>query len=132
MPYDKLDLASLILYIAAIGLVGFVAMKYWAVAILFLLVLIITVLHKMMAIRDIDALSESRRMSVNNVADKIDGISVKIDDIKKGMHNEMVSMSNELSKEQEVHIEGHYRTITEKLIEMDNKLSQLRRRLEGS
>ena|SRR3989344_6910217 len=132
MPYDKLDLASLILYIAAIGLVGFVAMKYWAVAILFLLVLIITVLHKMMAIRDIDALSESRRMSVNNVADKIDGISVKIDDIKKGMHNEMVSMSNELSKEQEVHIEGHYRTITEKLIEMDNKLAQLRRRLEGN
>ena len=132
MSYDKLDLASLILYIAAIGLVGFVAMKYWAVAILFLLVLIITVLHKMMAIRDIDALSESRRMSVNNVADKIDGISVKIDDIKKGMHNEMVSMSNELSKEQEVHIEGHYRTITEKLIEMDNKLAQLRRRLEGN
>jgi len=132
MPYDKLDLASLILYIAAIGLVGFVAMKYWAVAILFLLVLIITVLHKMMAIRDIDALSESRRMSVNNVADKIDGISVKIDDIKKGMHNEIVSMSNELSKEQEVHIEGHYRTITEKLIEMDNKLAQLRRRLEGN
>ena len=132
MSYDKLDLASLILYIAAIGVVAFIALEDWSIAILFLLVLIITALHKMMVIRDIDALSESRRMSLNNVTGKIDGISIKIDDIKKGMHNEMVSMSNELSKEQEVHIEGHYRTITEKLIEMDNKLAQLRRRLEGN
>ena len=132
MSYDKLDLASLILYITAIGLVAFVAFEYWAFAILFVLILIITALHKIMIIRDIDALSESRRMSLNNVTGKIDGISIKIDDIKKGMHNEIVSMSNELSKEQEVHIEGHYRTITEKLIEMDNKLAQLRRRLEGN
>ena len=132
MSYDKFDLASLILYVAAIGLAAFVAMENWSISILFLLVLIITALHKMMVIRDIDALSESRRMSLNNVAGKIDGISIKIDDIKKGMHNEIVSMSNELSKEQEVHIEGHYRTITEKLIEMDNKLAQLRRRLEGN
>ena len=132
MSYDKFDLASLILYVAAIGLAAFVAMENWSISILFLLVLIITALHKMMVIRDIDALSESRRMSLNNVTGKIDGISIKIDDIKKGMHNEMVSMSNELSKEQEVHIEGHYRTITEKLIEMDNKLAQLRRRLEGN
>ena len=132
MSYDKFDLASLILYVAAIGLAAFVAMENWSISILFLLVLIITALHKMMVIRDIDALSESRRMSLNNVTGKIDGISIKIDDIKKGMHNEIVSMSNELSKEQEVHIEGHYRTITEKLIEMDNKLAQLRRRLEGN
>ena len=132
MSYDKLDLASLILYIAAIGVVAFIALENWSVAILFLLVLIITALHKMMVIRDIDALSESRKIAVNKVTDKIDGISVKIDDIKKVMHNEMVSISDELSKEQEVHIEGHYRTITEKLIEMDNKLSQLRRRLEGN
>jgi len=132
MSYDKLDLASLILYIAAIGVVAFIALENWSVAILFLLVLIITALHKMMVMRDIDALSESRKIAVNKVTDKIDGISVKIDDIKKVMHNEMVSISDELSKEQEVHIEGHYRTITEKLIEMDNKLSQLRRRLEGN
>ena len=132
MSYDKLDLVSLILYIAAIGVVAFIALENWSVAILFLLVLIITALHKMMVMRDIDALSESRKIAVNKVTDKIDGISVKIDDIKKVMHNEMVSISDELSKEQEVHIEGHYRTITEKLIEMDNKLSQLRRRLEGN
>src|SRR3989344_2339944 len=132
MSYDKLDLVSLILYIAAIGVVAFIALEDWSVAILFLLVLIITALHKMMVMRDIDALSESRKIAVNKVTDKIDGISVKIDDIKKVMHNEMVSISDELSKEQEVHIEGHYRTITEKLIEMDNKLSQLRRRLEGN
>jgi len=132
MSYDKLDLASLILYITAIGLVAFVAFEYWAFAILFVLILIITALHKIMIIRDIDALSQNRIKAVDKISDKIDVIAVKIDDVKKGMHNEMVSMSNELSKEQEVHIEGHYRTITEKLIEMDNKLSQLRRRLEGS
>src|SRR3989338_10980082 len=132
MSYDKLDLASLILYITAIGLVAFVAFEYWAFAILFVLILIITALHKIMIIRDIDALSQNRIKAVDKISDKIEVIAVKIDDVKKGMHNEMVSMSNELSKEQEVHIEGHYRTIKEKLIEMDNKLSQLRRRLEGS
>ena len=132
MSYDKLDLASLILYITAIGLVAFVAFEYWAFAILFVLILIITALHKIMIIRDIDALSQNRIKAVDKISDKIDVIAVKIDDVKKGMHNEMVSMSNELSKEQEVHIEGHYRTITEKLIEMDNKLSHLRRKLEGS
>ena len=132
MHYDKFDLASLILYIAAIGIVAFITLEYWSFAILFVIILIITALHKIMVIKDIDALSQNRVKAVDKISDKIDVIAVKMDDIKKGMHNEMVSMSNELSKEQEVHIEGHYRTITEKLIEMDNKLSHLRRKLEGS
>jgi uncharacterized membrane protein YhiD involved in acid resistance len=131
MPYDRLDLASLILYIAAIGLIAFIAMEYWSFAILFVLILIITALHKIMVMRDIDALAKDRKIAISNITNNLDRITEKIDDVKKAMHNELVSISNELAREQEVNIDRHYGTITEKLIEMDNKLSQLRRRLEG-
>ena len=94
MHYDKFDLASLILYIAAIGIVAFITLEYWSFAILFVIILIITALHKIMVIKDIDALSQNRVKAVDKISDKIDVIAVKMDDIKKGMHNEMVSMSN--------------------------------------
>ena len=127
MEYNKFDLTAIILYLAALGLIGFILYEFWSLAVVFLLILMITILHKINTEKSIREINEKRVRMVGLIEEKMDSFSHKIEEVKKQIHNEVVTISNELVKEQGMEL----RQLSRKVIDIENRVSEIKRRLDG-
>ena len=127
MSYNKFDLTAIILYLAALGLIGFILYEFWSLAVVFLLILMITILHKINTEKSIREINEKRVRMVGLIEEKMDSFSHKIEEVKKQIHNEVVTISNELVKEQGMEL----RQLSRKVIDIENRVSEIKRRLDG-
>ena len=126
MEYNKFDLTAIILDLAALGLIGFILYEFWSLAVVFLLILMITILHKINTEKSIREINEKRVRMIDLIEEKMDSFSHKIEEVKKQIHNEIVTISNELVKEQGMEL-GQ---LSGKVIDIENRVNELKRRLD--
>jgi hypothetical protein len=96
----------------------------WELSMILMLILAITVLHKILYEKDVGEIKKNRSKLVDLITEKLDMFSQNIDRVRQDMASHYKSFEEKASS-----IESNYRNLTERVIDIENRVHEVRKTL---
>jgi len=118
-----------ILYIVAVGGV-LILFQFWSVGIIILIILLILVMQKMYTDRKIGGTDENINKIVEKTSHGLDNISRGVEGIRNDFSKSFYMIDSRFQEERKVNesmMEQHYSALAKKMIDIENRINEIKR-----
>ncbi len=112
------------IYIIVLGMIVFFLGNLWELSMILMLILAITVLHKILSDKEVGEIKQNRSKVIDIITEKLDAFSSNIDTIRTDITGHYKSFEEKASS-----IESNYRNLTERVIDIENRVHEVRKTL---
>ena len=119
-----LDVLMFPIYIIVLAMIIFFLGNLWELSIVLMLILAITVLHKIFADRDFGEMKRNRSKLIDLITEKLDMFSSSIEQVRQDIGGHYKSF-----EEKTTTLEKYYMDLTGRVIDIENRVHEVRKTL---
>ena len=118
------DSLVLPIYIIVLGMIIFFLGNVWELSIILMLILAITVLHKILSDKEIGEIKSNRAKVIDLITEKLDAFSSGIEQVRQDIAGHYKGFEERASN-----LEKYYTNLTERVIDIENRVHEVRKTL---
>ncbi len=119
-----LDMLMFPIYIIVLAMIVFFLGNLWELSIILMLILAITVLHKIFSDKDIGEMKKNRANLIDLITEKLDVFSQNVDSVRNDIAGHYRSF-----EEKTTALEKYYMDLTGRVIDIENRVHEVRKTL---
>lgn len=120
----SMDMLLFPIYLVVLGMIVYFLGNLWELSVILMLILSITVIHKIFADRDMNEMRKNREKVINVVTEKLDIFSSAVDRIRQDISGHYKTFEEKTSN-----LERNYTNLTERVIDIENRVHEVRKTL---
>ena len=120
----SVDMLMFPIYIIALAMIILFLRNIWELSITLMLILAITVLHKILSDKEIVKMKRNRSRLIDLITEKLDIFSSSIEQVRYDIAGHYKNF-----EEKTTALEKHYGQLTERMIDIENRVHEVRKTL---
>lgn len=117
-----IDVLIFPIYIIVLAMIVLFLGNFWELSIILMLVIAITILHKIFSDKEIDEIKSRRAKLIDFITDRLDAFSSNIDHVRTDIAGHYKGF-----EEKTTNLEKYYGDLTERVIDIENRMHEVRK-----